>query len=46
MMARITKDCRNIAVLLAEHGEACKSLFENHDARVRQLMIEHLNVPR
>jgi DNA-binding FadR family transcriptional regulator len=46
MMAKIKNDCRNLAILLAGHGETCKSLFENHDAHARQLMLEHLNVPR
>jgi hypothetical protein len=44
MMAKIKNDCRNLAILLAGHGETCKSLFENHDAHA--LMLEHLNVPR
>ncbi len=33
MLAEIGKDCRNLSILLAKYGEACRSLFENPKLR-------------
>jgi hypothetical protein len=42
MMTKIGKNCRNVEILLAEHGEACKKLTEDPTSRTIELLREQL----
>lgn len=46
MMAKIGKDCRNISILLADHGEACKKLAEDPTLRTIELLREQLGMSK
>jgi hypothetical protein len=46
MMTKIGKNCRNVEILLADHGETCKRLAEDSTSRTIELLRETLGVQK
>jgi hypothetical protein len=46
MMTKIEKNCRNVEILLADHGDICKKLAEDSTSRTIELLREKLGVQK
>jgi hypothetical protein len=46
MIVKVGKDCRNVEILLGDHGDRCKRLMESPADRVSELMKRGGSVPK